>query len=182
MQSADNKEYGAIHETDEEVDVDEWRAALNTKTVDELRASYDWLKANFCYTETNGHLALSTAIAESKWDLVNYLLDLRMPPLTIAFDAIQKKECPVAVFKNIVDACLVESKCPYCNDDRRNCDHSDKWLLDYWDLNQRITSLRDKGIPALCAEYRKTVDAKAKVALLFDATGDDWDSLLQLLP
>ncbi len=178
----DSKYYGAILDTDEEVDVEEWKAALETKTVDELRASYDWLKANFCYTETNAHEALSKAIADSKWDLVNYLLDLRMPPLTIVFDAIGNKKCPLSVFKDIVDASLLDFKCPYCNDSRTDCDHSEKWLLDYWDLDHRISNLRDKGVPAICADYHNTVDAKAKVALLFDATGTEWDNLLKLLP
>ena len=166
---------------DEDIDPMGWVEDLQKLTVDQLRADYSWRTANNCYL-TCGEPVMANAAAAAKWDLLTYLLDLRMPSKEVVDAVTNAPDCPLYVFEQVVDAYVNKLQCHYCDEPRCDCIHSEYWVPDFFLENLRRDYLRDKLVDRVCANYQATKDAKAKVALLLTASSMDSDSLLQLLP
>lgn len=177
----ESKEYGVLFPVDDSLDPEGWIEDLNSLTVDQLRASYDWATANSCYLRTGAETQVLACIAVQRWEHVMYLVDLRMPTQSIVKAVAANPSCPLSVFQTVVEAYNADWECPYCEEQRAQCEHSYAWLPDMWDERLRV-ALCHRLINSVCENYGDTVEAKAKVACLFSADGLNWDHLLKLLP
>lgn len=165
----------------DDIDPMGWVEDLQKLTVDQLRADYPWRTAHECLVTCGEPVAVAAAKA-AKWDLLTYLVDLRMPTREVLDAVVEAPECPLATFELVVDAYTNGLHCPYCEEPRSECIHSEYWVPDFFLLNLRQAYLRDVLADRVCANYHAATDAKAKVALLLTSSSMNCDSLLQLLP